>query len=169
MNCRVEDHEQPQGVGLLVLPHDQLLRFRHLPPPRAARRGVRDAHIDCDGTLHAPMPDLFTLARLRGAAYVTSVLAVPTAVRHRRGTARARLRSGEASRSRGARAAAHVPQSVQAMPHKGPNVRHRLLQQPRRSRPCAWLTLSHCRPRPQPLPEPCSAATASNATAGATP
>ena len=29
--------------------------------------------IDCDGTLHAPMPDLLALARLRGAAYVTPV------------------------------------------------------------------------------------------------
>ena len=29
--------------------------------------------IDCDGTLHAPMPDLFALARLRDVTYVTPV------------------------------------------------------------------------------------------------
>ena len=43
--------------------------FRH-PALRDAEYVMR---IDCDGTLHAPMPDLFTLARLRGAAYVTPV------------------------------------------------------------------------------------------------
>ena len=43
--------------------------FRH-PALRDAEYVMR---IDCDGTLRAPMPDLFALARLRGAAYVTPV------------------------------------------------------------------------------------------------